>query len=148
MRTLVLIFLVCFYCEAAFAELGAAASYLGGQQSVTKKQTINGATLQNYHVTETVLVSGTRVREYILGSGTVFAVSWNGPFLPNLQSILGKHFDTMVTEAGKVSRAGNSQLRISRPEVSIFSGGHMGAYEGHAWISQDFPAGFSVQDIQ
>src|ERR1700684_3447439 len=37
--------------------------------------------------------SGTTIREYVSSAGTVFAVAWQGPWLPNLRQILGTYFD-------------------------------------------------------
>src|ERR1700750_3357836 len=47
--------------------------------------------------------SGTVVREYASPSGTVFAVSWQGPFLPDLKQLLGAYFDDF-TRAAKARR--------------------------------------------
>lgn len=97
---------------------------------------------------ETMLASGTRLREYVGHDKKVFAVSWSGPFMPDLQSILGKHFDTLVAESAKRPKAGRSRLLVNTPEVVILSGGHMGAFEGRAWIPAQLPAGFSSDDIK
>lgn len=101
----------------------------------------------NYIARDTTLATGTHVREYVSGSGVVFAVSWGGPFLPDLKALLGKYFDTMVAESSAAPRAGRSHLAIDRPEVVINSGGHMRAFEGSAWIPAEFPAGFTAEDV-
>jgi hypothetical protein len=97
---------------------------------------------------ETVLDSGTRIREYVGTDGKVFAVTWNGPFLPNLRSLLGTYFDTMTAESAKTPKAGHSQLRINTPEVVILSGGRMRAFNGRAWVPAQLPAGVNVEDIK
>jgi hypothetical protein len=138
-------------CNSAQAELGAAPSTFSNKVEVRKAQSLAVSASQaphNYRVSESLLNTGTVVREYIGGNGVVFAVTWQGPFLPDLQNLLGKHFDTMRTEAARVPRAGNSQLQIIRPEVSIYSGGHMRAFTGRAWILSEFPADFKQEDIQ
>lgn len=101
-----------------------------------------------YTVNSSVLANGTTVREYVGADGLVFAVSWNGPFLPDLRTLLGDHFATMTAEAARRPRAGHSQLRVDRPEVSIESTGHMRAYAGRAWIPARLPAGFTAQEIE
>jgi hypothetical protein len=68
--------------------------------------------------------------------------------LPDLRTLLGPHFSTMVDAGASQSRASHSQLRVDRPEVSIVSTGHMRSFEGRAWVASKFPAGFNVQDIQ
>ena len=148
MRVLILIILFVLHSPSSHAALGGAPSDLEVKNSTRKAQSLASVAHQNYRVNDSILSSGTMVHEYISSRNVVFAVSWNGPFLPDLQTLLGKYFDTMVAEAGKQPRAGRSQLRVSRPDVSIFSGGHMRAYEGRAWVVSEFPAGFNVSDIQ
>ncbi len=101
----------------------------------------------SYIMRDTTMASGTHVREYVSG-GNVFAVTWEGPILPDLKALLGKYFDTMVAESAKVPRAGRSQVAIDLPSVVINSGGHMRAFEGSAWIPAEFPAGFTADDVR
>ena len=102
----------------------------------------------NYVMRDTALATGTHVREYISDSGVVFAVTWDGPFLPDLKALLGKYFDSMVAESAAMPRAGRSPMAIDRPEVVINSSGHMRAFEGSAWIPAEFPAGFTADDVR
>jgi len=102
----------------------------------------------NYVARDTTFAAGTHVREYVSGSGVVFAVTWDGPVLPDLKALLGKYFDTMVAESARMPRAGRSHLAINVPEVVINSGGHMRAFEGSAWIPAEFPAGFTADDVR
>ena len=48
---------------------------------------------------ELQLPSGTVVTEYLGGNGAVYAVTWHGPTLPNLQLILGNYFANLKTAA-------------------------------------------------
>lgn len=100
-----------------------------------------------YTVTETTLPNSTVVHEYAAANGKVFAVSWKGPFLPDFQVLLGEHFSTMLDEAGKAVKAGNSQLTVNLPELVLSSRGHLRAFEGNAWIPLDLPAGFKPGDL-
>ncbi len=105
-------------------------------------------TAPNYVRRETTLASGTQVREYISATGLVFAVAWEGPVLPNLKSLLGKYFATLVAETSKAPKAGRSSVAIEQQEVFIYSGGRMRAFEGAAWIPAQLPAGFSAADVR
>jgi hypothetical protein len=107
-----------------------------------------GANAAGYTVNSSVLAGGTTVREYVGADGLVFAVSWNGPFMPDLRTLLGDQFTTMTAEAARHPKAGHSQLRVERPEVTIESTGHMRAYAGRAWLTARLPAGFKPQDIE
>ncbi|CAN5746728.1 DUF2844 domain-containing protein [soil metagenome] len=148
MRVSLFTIMLLLYAHPALAVLGGAPTEFGVRGSARKAQALVVLTRQNYRVNESMLVSGTLVREYVASSGVVFAVSWHGPFLPDLHTLLGAHFNTMVTEAHKIPRAGHSQLRVARPEVNIVSGGHLRAFEGRAWMFSGFPPGFNLDDIQ
>ena len=133
-------------CAASHAALGAAPTDFGIAQAGLKARILAFAT-SNYSVNETTLESGTLVREYVNRNGVVFAVSWKGPFLPDLRALLGKHFDTLTSETAKKPKAGHSQVSIARPDVVIVSRGHMRAYAGRAWMESEFPAGFAAANI-
>lgn len=104
--------------------------------------------MSNYIARDTTLATGTHVREYVSNSGIVFAVTWDGPILPDLKALLGKHFDTLVAESARMPKAGRSHVAVNAPEVIIHSGGHMRAFEGSAWIPAEFPAGFTADDVR
>ena len=102
----------------------------------------------SYVTRDTTLASGTHVREYVSSNGIVFAVAWDGPFLPNLRELLGKYFDTLAAESARQPRAGRPHLDVGLPEVVINSGGRMRAFEGSAWIPAQLPAGFAVDTMR
>ena len=137
--------------SAAYASLGAKPSQFStsqlrqGARSLAASDSANPV---NYTVTETTLDSGTVVREYADTAGIVFAVSWNGPFLPDLRALLGEHFSTMNQQAASHPKAGRSQLTVDTPDVVIVSNGHMRAFTGKAWIPSALPAGFSTDSIE
>ena len=134
------------YAGAGHAALGGLPTRFEAGSTTVASSMMSG--VSSYTRLDTTLPTGTHVREYVAGTGIVFAVSWDGPFLPDLQALLGTHFDTMVAESAKIPRAGNSQLSVNRPDVVIFSGGHMRAFEGRAWLPAEFPAGFSTSDLR
>ena len=136
---------------AAHASLGRApTAYQDASTNAVRARVLaaGAPTAATYTVNTTTLTTGTTVHEYVGADGTVFAVSWSGPFLPDLHNLLGDHFNTLTSAAASQSRAGRSQLHINRPDVTIESTGHMRAYAGRAWINAKLPAGFNAQDIQ
>ena len=147
MRTPLLISVLLFaYAGASHAALGGAPEVFGdATTTVASKLSAAGA---SYLVRETTLDSGTLVREYVSADGFVFAVTWQGPTLPDLKALLGKYFDTMVAESTSAPRAGRSRIAVNQPEVVINSGGHMRAFHGSAWTPAQFPAGFSTGDVR
>ena len=142
-----------FFSAILLGYAGVSYAALGGlpEQFNTEGTTVVSSvssTVSNYITRDTTLATGTHVREFVSGSGVVFAVTWDGPFLPDLKALLGKYFDTMVAESATMPRAGRSRMAVNRPEVVINSGGHMRAFEGSAWIPAEFPVGFTADDVQ
>jgi hypothetical protein len=141
------------------ASLGRAPSAFAGTNTVhqaralaaangTGSTTGTGGSSANYSVSTTTLAGGTTVREYAGADGVVFAVTWNGPFLPDLRELLGQHFATLKNESARQPKAGRGQVRVAQPDVTIESGGHMRAYAGRAWINSRLPAGFDTDTLE
>jgi hypothetical protein len=142
-----------FFSALLLAYAGVSHAALGGPPEQfdtegTAPVSSSSSAVSNYIVRDTTLATGTHVREYVSGSGVVFAVAWDGPFLPDLKALLGKHFDTMTAESERLPRAGRSRMGVDRPEVVINSGGHMRAFEGSAWVPAEFPAGFTPDNVR
>jgi hypothetical protein len=134
------------YAGVSHAALGGLPEQFNTEGTMVVSSVTSGG--PNWVTRDTTLSTGTRVREYISDSGVVFALTWEGPVLPDLKALLGKHFDTMVAESARAPRAGRSHLAVNVPEVVINSGGHMRAFEGSAWIPAQFPAGFTADDVR
>ncbi|MBV6321183.1 DUF2844 domain-containing protein [Duganella sp. HSC-15S17] len=135
----------------AYAALGSAPSNFGAapvRQGGRSLAAVSGVGTAVYTVSQSTLDSGTVVREYVNTDGTVFAVSWSGPALPDLRTLLGDKFAVLTGAAAQRPKAGHSQLALERPDVVIVSGGHMRAYAGHAWIPDALPAGFDTAVIE
>lgn len=147
MRITVIMILMAFWCVPCFASLGGAPSDLGGHPTRQARSLAAGAPA-NFTLQVSTLPSGTVVREYVSPGGAVFAVSWQGPFLPDLRTLLAQYFDVLTANTARRPKAGNSQVRVDRPEVTIESSGHMRAYFGRAWLPNALPAGFSSADIE
>ena len=92
------------------------------------------------------LPSGTTVTEYVNANGTVYAVSWQGPTLPNLQQILGSYFVNYQT-AAKTPVVRHRVVRLDSPGIVIESTGKMRAFVGRAWVPALLPSGVSPADI-
>ena len=93
------------------------------------------------------LQSGTVVHEFVDAAGDVFAVAWSGPFKPNLKRLLGRHFDRLK-DGGGTRKADRAHVEVKDADVVVQSGGHMGAFEGRAWIPTRLPAGFDTQEMK
>ncbi|HEX4151092.1 MAG TPA: DUF2844 domain-containing protein [Steroidobacteraceae bacterium] len=122
------------------------------ETSITAEPQLSRASIKQssygtYRVHEMQLPSGTLIREYVGNDGNVFAVSWNGPFIPNLRQTLGAYFDEYAAEAG-TPHGNRKHLEVRQPDLVVVSGGHMRAHHGIAYLPQKIPSGVSVGDLQ
>jgi hypothetical protein len=83
------------------------------------------------------------IYEYASNTGSIFAVSWSGPTLPNLQAILGNHFKDYLAALKQSRGAIYSQTE----NLVIQSSGMMGAFQGFAYLPQKIPTGFSTKNL-
>lgn len=134
----------------AMAALGAAPAAPVGQ-TVTQKRalaSISGvSTLYSQH--ERVLGNGTTVREFSRADGVVFAVSWEGPVLPDLNELLGVYFATFMegVKQERQSAGPGSPLQISRNGLVVRSNGRMRNFLGHAYAPALVPASVEMTDV-
>ncbi|SEN36197.1 Protein of unknown function [Duganella sp. CF517] len=150
-----MLFLTLLQGALAYAALGGSPSDFGGAPATTARRlAATGAAATAaaadavYTVSQSTLDSGTVVREYSDPAGRVFAVSWRGPVLPDLRTLLGEKFAVMTGAAGQRARAGHSQLALGQSDVVLVSNGHMRSFAGHAWIPSALPAGFDTTTIE
>ena len=132
---------------------GSAMAALGGSEAsiitdqVNMKATHRTVSAPQYTVHEMQTSSGTLIREYISAQGQVFAVAWQGPFMPDLQQILGNYFsDYIAAASGK--RARHGPVLVKQPGLVVQSGGHMRAFSGRAYIPQQIPANVAIDEIK
>jgi hypothetical protein len=134
-----------FFMGGSWAGLGAAPGHWPAQAAAARSSTASTGSA-SYTVVQRQLDSGTTVREFVDSTGVVFAVSWSGPFLPDLKELLGAHFDSMVAR-GRGQGAQRSRLAVQDSTAVIVSEGHMGAFEGRAWVPSRLPSGFDLRGM-
>ncbi len=102
-----------------------------------------------YALHEVQLENGTSVREYATPAGIVFAVSWQGPVLPDLSALLGTYFSTFKQETERVRAAGRrgGPVSIEHPDLVIQSSGRMRNFFGHAYAPALIPVGVNIKDV-
>ncbi|OZB43320.1 MAG: hypothetical protein B7X46_12705 [Thiomonas sp. 15-66-11] len=93
-----------------------------------------------------VTVFGVMVTEYASG-GTVFAVRWSGRTHPDLRQLLGAFFPNLHEALSKNPPRFGQPMRVNTSELVVHESGHMGAFEGIAWVPVLVPAGFSLAAI-
>jgi len=112
--------------------------------------TSNTSSTGAYTMQSIVDVGGTTIHEYLDSSGAVFAIAWNGPFVPNLSQLLGTYFAdyTSAVAANQGSQTVRSPAAVETGELVVKSGGHMQAYRGMAYLKNRLPGGFTVDQIR
>jgi uncharacterized protein DUF2844 len=129
----------------AYAELGGdEASIQTDQVQMQGVRRIARASTHVMHEIQTP--TGTKVREYVSPAGKVFGVAWEGPFLPNLQQVLGPYFEQL--SRAQSNRRGRGPLIIQLPGLVFFSGGHMRAFAGQAYVPDMLPHGVTAEAIR
>jgi hypothetical protein len=93
---------------------------------------------------------GLIVREYASRDGKVFAVSWHGPFVPDMHRLLSSRFWLYSVEMQKhnTHTIGHSAVTIHTPFLVVENVGHTRAYTGRAYDPSLLPAGISIDDIR
>ena len=107
------------------------------------KETMRGS----YRVHEIQQPSGTLIREYAGLDGKVFAVTWHGPFSPNLRQTLGSYFDEYAA-AAPAGRQDRNHVQVRESNLVVQVGGHMRAYSGRAYLPQALPSGVTAGDLE
>ena len=95
--------------------------------------------------------SGTMIREYVNSSGTVFAVAWDGPWLPDLRQVLGDHFDryqAAMQRRQRLPAPGAARWSSTRPGSVVQMSGHPRAFTGRAYLPALLPAGVQLASIR
>ena len=114
------------------------------------KGTVRITQAQAYAVHEITSEHGVVVREFVSPGGEVFAVAWQGPFIPDLPQLLGKHFDAYAQAAReqKAAYVGRRPLNVQLPGLVVQMSGHMRAYAGRAYLPNRLPQGVAADLIR
>ena len=109
--------------------------------------TLRTSVMAGYAVHEIQAPTGTLVRELASPAGTVFGVSWEGPFLPDFRRLLGTSFDA-YSKAVRTARRSRGPLLLHLPGLVFESSGHPRGFRGRAYIPELMPEGVSAEAIR
>lgn len=144
----VLVLLAFSWCLPAYAALG------GQLDSVISDQLRMKADLEVFstraYAVHQLRAAGVVVREYVSPSGQVFGVAWEGPFVPQMDLLLGTYFEQYChgAKTQRESHVGRRPLNIQDPGLVVQTAGHMGAYSGWAYDPRLLPKGTNADDIR
>ena len=132
---------------SAWAELGGDVNTVQND-AVHMKGALRSTPGASYTVHEITLPGGTLVREYVSAQGKVFAVSWKGPTLPNLESLLGTHYQQFQQAVQSRPYRIRGPVVVQSPGLVVQSAGHMRGFIGRAYLPGSFPSGIAVAEIR
>ena len=109
----------------------------------------NNAPMVAYTVHEAQLETGTVVREYASASGQVFAVTWRGPVLPDLNQWLGGYFGVFKqgTDQSRLAGRRGASVNLVQEGLVVQSNGRMRNFFGHAYVPALVPLSFEINDV-
>jgi hypothetical protein len=134
---------------AAFAGLGQDASSVIADQAHVQGS-LRATQAQNYTVQEIHSANSTVLREYVSPSGKIFAVTWYGPWLPDMRQLLAGYFDefAQAQQQQAIAHPGQRMLIIQHPGLVVQSAGHPRAFAGRAYVPELLPAGVTLDQVQ
>jgi hypothetical protein len=137
---------------------GSAAAALGGSVTTVDADRVHiqGALMRivqtgPFALHEIRSSSGTMIREYVNSTGTVFAVAWDGPWLPDLRQVLGDQFgryQAAMQSKQRAPRTGRGALVIDQAGLVVQMSGHPRAFTGRAYLTALLPAGIQLESIR
>jgi hypothetical protein len=147
-RMLALLGLTLICAAPACAGLGGdAAGVLADAGDAQASITITASA--QYEIRECESAAGVRIREFLNGRGTVFAVAWAGPVLPDMQRLLGASFATYAEYLSTLQHAGlHRSVRIATSNLVLESGGHLRAFAGRAYLPDLVPQGTPLSELR
>jgi len=103
-----------------------------------------------YTVHEIQAATGVAIKEYVSPAGKVFAITWQGPFQPDLRQLLGTYFDqyAQAVQAQRAHRRGHGPLLIQQPGLVVQIAGHMRSFMGKVYVPEMLPAGVHAEDLR
>lgn len=90
------------------------------------------------------LPSGTLVHEYA-SNGVVFAITWQGPAVPALRTLLGAYFTQLES---RVRHGSHHSMRFVGNDLVVRSTGHGRSHSGRAWVPSLVPSGLDIGSLE
>jgi hypothetical protein len=136
--------------SSAFAALGGSVTSVDADRVHVQGALMRIVRNDAFALHEIRSASGTMIREYVNGSGTVFAVVWDGPWLPDLRQVLGDHFDRYqaAMRARQSAKTGHGVVAINDGGLVVQMSGHPRAFTGRAYVPALMPAGMQPESLR
>lgn len=143
-----LLLITTMWVASARASLGS-----GAESILTDAEELQGVLQpslhQHFQVQEIISENGMLVREFLSRGGLVFAVSWQGPAMPDLKQLLGAQYPAYAAAIEAQKRPGlQRSVRVATPDLVVESEGHLRAFVGRSYLPGLVPAGVSVDELR
>jgi hypothetical protein len=144
------VFLITFCPLRASATLGSDVGSVDDDRVRMKGALMSIARNDRFAVHQLQAPNGTTVREYVSSTGTVFAVSWEGPWMPDLRQVLGRYFDAYqrTVPAVRSARRSHGPMTFRAGDLVVQVGGHPRAFAGRAYIERLMPQGLQAETLR
>jgi hypothetical protein len=110
---------------------------------------VQSSILQQFEIQQILTDNGMQVREFLNRDGIVFAVTWAGPVVPDLQQLLGAKFAVYAAALAAREQPGlRRSVRVATTDFVVESDGHLRAYVGRAYLPQMIPIGVSAAELR
>lgn len=108
---------------------------------------VAGSALYQSH--ESRLPNGTVVREFADLQGIVFAVTWEGPTLPDLRDLLGNYVANFnkAVELARAQGQRRAAVNLRTNDIVLRSAGRMRAFDGFAYLPGRIPVGVNIDEL-
>lgn len=110
-----------------------------------QSQTLSSDIALPYQTNSLVTKEGTVIKQFS-NNGTVFAIAWHGPKVPDQSQLFGKYFASYQT--AKPSYKSLNARKVNSSDFVSVTNGWMGHYEGKAIIPSLAPANITINSIK
>ena len=135
------------FTSHALAELGGAPLAANSGLRIKSSALASSPKPNIYSVRKVSLMDDIEIREYVLPSGVVFGLAWNGSSKPDLSLLLGSYF-SRYTSALTRPAMGRSPIAINDSDLVIQTGGQMNNFFGLAFLPALAPAGIQLSEVE
>jgi hypothetical protein len=136
---------------ASYAALGAAPAprthAVAAPRSLLQSAATSNAAAASYTAREATDANGVTIREYVLPTNVVFAVTWQGPVRPDMSELLGSYFPNFANP-GEGRTHGIGPMVQHNSAFHIESAGHTGYFFGKAFLPRLVPVNVRMENLQ
>lgn len=133
--------------SSAHAGLGDPVDQVARDRAVLRAPAVRTTSMPSYDRHELVTDDGATIHEYATHDGTVFAVDFNGPSIPDMQTMLGAHFDAYLA-AARAHRGNHHVMSFADNGIVVTIVKLPRGFSGSAHVPALLPQGVVAEDLR